>query len=125
MSKTITMILAAKVVLHDNQSIQHSFGPGICEVPVEFADHWFMKAHGAVKYNPAAKAAELLAEAAALEEAAKIEAAKVEAATLEEANKPAVVAPVAEDNESVVEPEAAPEVVAEAAPVVSAPWAKK
>jgi membrane protein involved in colicin uptake len=82
MSKTVTMILATKVIITDNGHVPHSFGPGICEVPAEFADHWYMKAHGAVKYDPAAKAAELLKEAAALEEAAKIEAekaAKIEA----------------------------------------------
>jgi hypothetical protein len=104
MSKTVTMILPARVDLHDDKSIKHSFGPGICEVPVEFSDHWFMKAHGAQKYDPAAKAAELLKEAEALETAAKVEAEKAEAAKAE-----------AEKAEA-----------EKAEPVVTAaPWAKK
>jgi hypothetical protein len=111
MSKTVTMILATKVIITDDGHVPHSFGPGICEVPAEFADHWYMKAHGAVKYNPAAKAAELLKEAAALEEAAKIEAEKAVAEKM--APESTSTTPTVEATSATV-----------AAPA-SQPWAKK
>lgn len=122
MSKTVTMILATKVVLHDDSQVAHSFGPGICEVPVQFENHWYLKAHKAVKYDPAAKAAELMKEAEALEAAAALEAAKAaEAAAAEQLEKEAL-AVLELANKPV---DATPIAAVDATPVAAAPWSKK
>jgi len=87
MSNTVTMILPRKVTIHDVKHVAHSFGPGICEVPEEFANHWYMEAHGAQKYDPKAEAAKLQKEADQIELKAKIEVAKAELAEAEKSGK--------------------------------------
>ena len=82
--KTVTMVLPSKVVIHDEHHAMHSFGPGICEVPEKFADHWYLKNSGAKAYDPQAEIKRLQQEADEAALKAKIETAKVE---LEEAEK--------------------------------------
>ncbi len=67
MSKTVTMVFATKANFFDAAQVMHSFGPGVCEVPEEFADHPYIKAHGAQRYRGAQTSA---ADQAAADQAA-------------------------------------------------------
>jgi len=79
---TTTMVLPTKVQLFNKSHALLTFGPGICEIPDEYADHKHLANSGAVKYDAKKKAAEakLAAEVAAKEAAEAAELAKKTAA---------------------------------------------
>ena len=89
--KTVTMVLPNKVDLHDDKHVRHSFGPGICEIPEKFGDHWYLKANGAKKYDAKAEAAKLLQEAEEKKHEAAIKEAEGELAAAKESGKEADV----------------------------------
>ncbi len=98
--KTVTMVLKSKVQIFgsDENHQLHTYGPGVVEVLPEHADHPYMKAHGAEKYNPRAEAEK--AAKAAEDAKRKAELADAEA-ELAEANRAAEIAEKAGDEVSV------------------------
>lgn len=49
--KKVTVTIPRGFILTDDGHIEHRYGPGIDEMPVEHAEHWYSKVHGVEIYN--------------------------------------------------------------------------